>query len=1049
MRRPLLIPLLMLILLSGKLMAQSYEENGFTRYTRKEGISSNVVTDIQQDSMGYIWVATLNGLNRFDGHFFTSYYAGSPEMPLQTGGISRIKILDQRIIGTTGDGSFIYNITSRRFQSLIIPSDSTLYYWTNSIWQSIRDQRGHYVLSSKTGLYIFDSTGKIINRYDHYQPADAGRVELWFGRRMAELDNGTILQDNDLGFSLYDPFHNKIDTFYGSRHPVLKKSLTKPNGELRATLPGKKGQLFIIDPEKNALDLFNFHDSSVSVLKLPFNAEAEIDSDNCRLIFLGDSLIAITSKVSGFYLLEYHAAAQSLSLLGKKYFDGKGCNSIFKDREDRLWVGTNDGLYKQNLSNPFFKAYDLAEHRPDLKNLFIRAIYMNHSKLFLGLRNKGGILVLDKATYRLEHHLYLGQKDSAYNNIVVFFPYNRDTLWVGTREGLYWLDQNNYSSGRIVVPPSMNWIYSWNIQSIFEDSHKNIWISFGRLNSVVYYDRAMRKFTDISAPLNPLLKVTRCISMGEDRHGNIWLAGDGLCRWNRLKQAVDIRIPYATAGKPFCNFMFILDQDSSNNLWLYTYGNGVIQFNCDSYKMTLRMEKNNFIESDIWTYSSIIRDHIWLCIDNGILAFNIRDYTTRHFSYADDLPQVAVTSIRKGSWYDAEANVLYLGSMHNLISIQPDLSHHSPPKAPILFIDEVITSEGILPGHPDHIDLAYSDNSAQMSFNAINFRNPDDNRFAYRITPSADSAWHMLNWQYSVNFNNLAPGEYHVRLKLFSANFRWPEQVKDLLIIVHPPFWKSTWFITGMSLLVILAIVITYRNRVGQIREKLSQDMQLAEYEMKALHAQMNPHFIFNSLNSIRGMILQEDNRNASRYLARFARLIRLNLEHSKETFITLRQNIEYLEGYLEMEQLRFADFSFSIKTSADIDCNEIRLAPMMIQPLVENAIWHGLLSKEKDKWVRIYFFQDGENLVCEIEDNGIGIRQSLHEKAFSHANHESIGIGNIRQRIEVLNEKYGIGCSLSLKDKADIPGRNDSGTVTTLMLPAHEQALKIYKKGI
>ncbi|WP_431216115.1 histidine kinase [Puia sp. P3] len=93
----------------------------------------------------------------------------------------------------------------------------------------------------------------------------------------------------------------------------------------------------------------------------------------------------------------------------------------------------------------------------------------------------------------------------------------------------------------------------------------------------------------------------------------------------------------------------------------------------------------------------------------------------------------------------------------------------------------------------------------------------------------------------------------------------------------------------------------------------MSLDRQVAEYEMKALHAQMNPHFIFNSLNSIKEMILHQDTRNASLYLSRFAQLIRLNLEHSRKTFITLRQNIEYLESYLEMEQLRFADFDYHI----------------------------------------------------------------------------------------------------------------------------------------
>jgi sensor histidine kinase YesM len=226
------------------------------------------------------------------------------------------------------------------------------------------------------------------------------------------------------------------------------------------------------------------------------------------------------------------------------------------------------------------------------------------------------------------------------------------------------------------------------------------------------------------------------------------------------------------------------------------------------------------------------------------------------------------------------------------------------------------------------------------------------------------------------------------------------------------------------------------------VREKLNLDKQVAEFEMKALHAQMNPHFIFNSLNSIREMILHDDNRNASRYLSRFARLIRLNLEHSRQTFITLQQNIDYLESYLEMEQLRFPDFSFKIEAARELDLDEVRLAPMLIQPLVENAIWHGLMPKEKDRWVHIRFFPVEDKLVCAIEDNGIGIRRSMQNKTFSQQTHRSMGIGNIRERIAVLNERYRIRCSLTIEDKADLLGSDGSGTLITLVFPVQEEEL-------
>jgi hypothetical protein len=405
------------------------------------------------------------------------------------------------------------------------------------------------------------------------------------------------------------------------------------------------------------------------------------------------------------------------------------------------------------------------------------------------------------------------------------------------------------------------------------------------------------------------------------------------------------------------------------------------------------------------------------------------------------LPTVATSTHRKGSWYDPEADRLYYGAQHNLVSFRPDLSHAALP-APALLIDRIATSKGMVLANGTGIELPYASNFVQLNVDAVNFLNPEDNQFSYRISPEADSAWHALTWGRGINFNDLRPGKYLIEVRLSSANHRWPDQVKEVALTILPPFWEQWWFI-GMAVLAVAAVVLfVYRNRVAAMHEKLSLDKQVAEYEMKALHAQMNPHFIFNALNSIREMILHEDNRNASRYLSRFARLIRLNLEHSRQTFITLQQNIEYLESYLEMEQLRFPDFSFRIEVSKDLDRNEVRLAPMLIQPLVENAIWHGLLPKDVDKRVEIRFHAEGGNLVCEIEDNGIGIRQSMQNKSASQQTHQSMGIGNIRQRIAVLNEKYRITCSLHIRDKTEISGRTDTGTLITLVFPAREEEL-------
>src|ERR1035438_331803 len=169
-----------------------------------------------------------------------------------------MRIQGQEIIGTTIMGSFAYNTNSRKGIKLIIPSDSLIFGWTNNIAETIRDSRGHYVLSSCTGLYVFDSNGNILNRYDYFKPSDARSKELIFGYGLSALDNGIILQDNQLFFSAYDPIKNSIDTFYGARNPEFKNAITDSNRELRTIFPGNKNQLFIVNDKKNSLDIFDF-----------------------------------------------------------------------------------------------------------------------------------------------------------------------------------------------------------------------------------------------------------------------------------------------------------------------------------------------------------------------------------------------------------------------------------------------------------------------------------------------------------------------------------------------------------------------------------------------------------------------------------------------------------------------------------------------------------------------------------------------------------------------------------------------------------------------
>jgi sensor histidine kinase YesM len=202
---------------------------------------------------------------------------------------------------------------------------------------------------------------------------------------------------------------------------------------------------------------------------------------------------------------------------------------------------------------------------------------------------------------------------------------------------------------------------------------------------------------------------------------------------------------------------------------------------------------------------------------------------------------------------------------------------------------------------------------------------------------------------------------------------------------------------------------------------------------MKALHAQMNPHFIFNSLNSIREMILNKETQEASHFLGNFAHLIRITLDQSRQSFISLRNTMDYLERYIAMEKIRNTDFHFRMEVDESLDPDETILPPLLIQPFIENAIWHGMNGEDKEIHILVQFKKTDAQLICIIEDDGIGFEQAMKNK-HGRPGHESVSIVNIRKRIELLNQKHDLHSNISITDK-NTEG-NGTGTLVRMTLP-------------
>jgi len=208
----------------------------------------------------------------------------------------------------------------------------------------------------------------------------------------------------------------------------------------------------------------------------------------------------------------------------------------------------------------------------------------------------------------------------------------------------------------------------------------------------------------------------------------------------------------------------------------------------------------------------------------------------------------------------------------------------------------------------------------------------------------------------------------------------------------------------------------------------------MAELEMQSLRSQLNPHFMFNSLNSIQTLILKEDSDKSQSYLSRFARLLRMLLENADKPFIPLQKEINFLELYLSLESLRVPDLQYSISTDPDLDKEQTLIPNMFLQPYVENAIWHGLSYKEAEKQLQIRIYRENGTINYEIEDNGVGRKKAEELKSLFRKQHQSKGMELISKRINLLNKEYGSHIQTEI---TDVMKNNEvAGTLVTIKIP-------------
>lgn len=286
--------------------------------------------------------------------------------------------------------------------------------------------------------------------------------------------------------------------------------------------------------------------------------------------------------------------------------------------------------------------------------------------------------------------------------------------------------------------------------------------------------------------------------------------------------------------------------------------------------------------------------------------------------------------------------------------------------------------------------------------------------------------WKKVETPHQLSIANISGGKNKIKIRAKANEKAIAERVMTFDVFI--PFYKRTWFYL-LSVIALLGIGVGIaRFRIAQVRKeeqlRAGFERKLAEIESMALRSQINPHFIFNTLNSIKYYAVAKPPEETGDFINHFSMLIRQILENSKKNLIPLREEIETLKNYIEIEKLRFRNaFDYKIEIDKEIDQDFFMIPPSLIQPFVENSIWHGLMHKEDDKKLDIIFTQIDETIFCQIIDNGIGrIASAQIRKSNTHKS--SLGMSITKDRIEHLHAVHGIKSDFEIIDLYDENGK-------------------------
>ncbi len=413
------------------------------------------------------------------------------------------------------------------------------------------------------------------------------------------------------------------------------------------------------------------------------------------------------------------------------------------------------------------------------------------------------------------------------------------------------------------------------------------------------------------------------------------------------------------------------------------------------------------------------KDIFTMCFQNDLLFFSTRSYL-----YRVDVNSGNVASFSGSSGFQPNSiqgmtvsgKNLWLATNRGIIMLPAD--YNSPSvSAPPIRIEKIFLDDSDITAGGGQVAIPPGSHNLRIVFQGISFRSRKNCSYRYRLSGHEEN-WTVAGGEINfVSYPGLPPGEFTFEVVAVNENGLQSLSPASIPIFVENPVYLRPWFIISTGLLLFFAAFGLFQIRLKVIRKRHILRQQLIESQLTALKARMNPHFIFNTLNSIQDLVITNDIRSTNLYLNRFSSLMRKVLDASGKKEVHLSDEIEMLEIYLELEQLRFGKaMTFSVECDINLDPGGVLIPPLIVQPFVENAVKHGLLHKNGEKKLNVRF-AGGEFLHCTIEDNGVGRKKSAEIRARSGYSHASFSTEATSKRLEFIRSLYGSKVELTILD--------------------------------